>query len=297
MFTNTATTELRQSDVFLVKYAIDLPIPPFHRASANMIVDWAIMAEEVGWDAFCLWNHFIFDDPPGTSQTFDPYTLYGAIAARTKSILLGPAHSAIGRQRPWRIARTMATLDHISGGRMILGAVLGTYMDYRYFGEDENQKICAEKLDEGLDIITKFWTGKPFSHNGAHYNVSELGFEPAPVQKPRIPIWVGGSWPNRAPYRRAAKWDGVMPTAIWPKQLTPQELLESLQLIESLRGNLKDFEVIVGGRTTGSDAKKDEETITQWAEAGATWWSEGINAWRGKRGELEERIRLGPPEV
>ena len=88
-----------------------------------------------------------------------------------------------------------------------------------------------------------------------------------------------------------------MPTAIWPKQLTPEELKESLELIESHRGSLKDFEVIVGGRTSGSDAKKDEETITQWAEVGATWWSEGINAWRGKREELEERIRLGPPEV
>jgi alkanesulfonate monooxygenase SsuD/methylene tetrahydromethanopterin reductase-like flavin-dependent oxidoreductase (luciferase family) len=66
-------------------------------------------------------------------------------------------------------------------------------------------------LDEGLEILTGLWSGKAFAFTGKHYQVREAQFTPTPIQSHRIPIWVGGNWPHKAPFRRAARWDGMMP--------------------------------------------------------------------------------------
>ena len=63
-------------------------------------------------------------------------------------------------------------------------------------------------LDEALEIIAGLWRGEWFSYKGKHYQVDNVRFLPVPFQKPRIPIWVGGGYPNRGPPRRAARWDG-----------------------------------------------------------------------------------------
>ena len=64
-------------------------------------------------------------------------------------------------------------------------------------------------LDEALEIIAGLWTGEPFSFRGEHYTVDDVTFAPRPVQRPRIPIWVGGGFPLPGPTRRAARWDGA----------------------------------------------------------------------------------------
>ena len=77
--------------------------------------------------------------------------------------------------------------------------------EFAYFGEETDRGIRAEKLDEGLDILTGLWAGKPYSYNGKHYQIDKIKFRPTTLQTPRIPIWVGGYWPNIAPFRRAAR--------------------------------------------------------------------------------------------
>ena len=179
---------------------------------------------------------------------------------------------------------------------MILGAVIGTKDDFEVFGEEVKARIRAQKLDEGLEILDGLWSGEPFSYEGQHYTVKEVTFSPTPVQRPRIPVWIGGMLPSTAPFKRTAKWDGVMPARMWPDTLSPVDLASILEIIDHHRGSLKNFEVVVGGKTSG-DLNKDEAILRPWIDAGATWWSEGLNAWRGKREELEERIRRGPSEV
>ncbi|MHA2135765.1 MAG: LLM class flavin-dependent oxidoreductase [Candidatus Thorarchaeota archaeon] len=141
------------------------------------------------------------------------------------------------------------------------------------------------------------WSGEPTSFQGTHFNLKEVTFRPRPVQKPRIPIWVGGAWPHKRPFKRASQYDGVVPTRDWPDFLSPEDLKEVLAFIEVHRGNLKNFDVAVNGQTTGVDKTADRSTIESWIESGATWWFEMINGWRGKPKELLERIRSGPPEV
>ncbi|MHA2378744.1 MAG: LLM class flavin-dependent oxidoreductase [Candidatus Thorarchaeota archaeon] len=278
-----------------MKFLVDLPVPPIRGGTVEMVVDWAVMAEEAGWDSFCLWNHLLMSYPE-PSESFDPWVLYSAIAAKTERIRLGPTHAPLPRLRPWKLARALSTLDRLSNGRVILGAVIGTKEDFEVFGEESRAKTRAEKLDEGLEILDGLWSGEPFSYEGQHYTLKEVTFSPTPIQRPRIPIWIGGMLPSKTPFRRAAKWDGVMPARMWPDILSPEDIHGILEIIAPRRGGLKNFEVVVGGKTFG-DSKKDERILQPWIEAGATWWSEGLNAWRGNREELEERIRRGPPEV
>ncbi|UCE11917.1 MAG: LLM class flavin-dependent oxidoreductase [Candidatus Thorarchaeota archaeon] len=275
-----------------------MPIPPVSgQVEITTVVDWAVEAEEAGWDAFSVWDHLLMWYPED-HEVFDPWIVRAAIAVKTKSIKIASNITPLARRRPWKVARESVSLDHLSNGRVIMGVGLGAPPEeFDAFGEEANPKIRAEKLDEAMEILTGLWSGEPVSFKGKHFNLKEVTFRPRPVQKPRIPIWVGGAWPNKNPFRRAARYDGVVPTREWPDFLSPEDLREVLTLIEGYRGNLKDFDAAVFGQTTGVDKTEDRLTIESWIESGATWWFEMINGWRAKPKELLERIRNGPPEV
>src|SRR6185503_20835453 len=78
-------------------------------------------------------------------------------------------------------------------------------------GEAMDIKVRAELLDEGLAIVAGLWSGKPFKFNGGHYTIKEMTMLPAPVQSPRIPVWVPGVWSKEKSMRRALNWDGIIP--------------------------------------------------------------------------------------
>jgi len=129
-----------------------------------------------------------------------------------------------------------------------------------------------------------------------HYQLEEMTFLPKPKQEPRIPIWVGGGVPNKAPFRRAARYDGVAPVhSKWPEPVTLRLLEDALEIVKSVRGDLKDYDVVVCGATTGTDNSKDSAIVESWSQAGATWFLEDINGMRTGIDELRERIRAGPP--
>lgn len=255
-----------------------MPIPPVSgQVSAEEVVEWIILAEEAGWDGFSFWDHLTFY--PDNAEVFDPWILRGAIATWTKKIKIITNITPLPRRRPWKVARETATLDRLSNGRLIFGVGLGNPAEeFSLFGENPDAKQRAEKLDESLQIISGLWSGKPFSFEGKHYSIKEVTFLPTPVQKPRIPIWVGGMWLAKAPMKRASRWDGVCPGRMWPDVLTPDDLEAILEYIRSFRGNLHNFDVSIGGQTTGIDRMKDENILEPWINAGATWWFEEINA-------------------
>ena len=129
------------------------------------------------------------------------------------------------RRQPWQLALELATLDHLSNGRVILGAGLGVPGDFSKFGFSPDTKLRAAKLDEALEIITGLWSGTSFSYEGEHYTISDIELPIIPLQKPRIPILLAGWWPNKNPFKRGARWDGIMP--YWeslPKSIPEDEL-------------------------------------------------------------------------
>lgn len=93
----------------------------------------------------------------------------------------------IPRRRPWKLAKELITLDHLSEGRIILGAGIGNPdVEYSLFSENPSLKTRAKKLDEGLEIIDKMCIGESFSYDGNQYTILEEKISPGSVQKPRI---------------------------------------------------------------------------------------------------------------
>ncbi|MBL7080063.1 LLM class flavin-dependent oxidoreductase [Candidatus Bathyarchaeota archaeon] len=274
-----------------MRYGINIPnFGDYHDPSVLAMLAWE--AEEADWDGFFIWDHIHGDMPFG-----DPTVALAAIATRTEGIRFGAMITPLARRRPWKVAREMVSLDQLSGGRLMMGVGLGNPpAEFEAFGEPASPRVRAEKLDEALEVITGLWAGEPFSYQGEHFDVEEVTFLPKPLQSPRIPIWVGGFWPNRAPMRRAARFDGVYPARDWPDTLSVEDLREIIGYIQGHRTGSGDFDVVAGGLTPG-DPEKGAEIVEPWRAVGATWWSEDINGWRGSLDEMRERIRAGPPRA
>ena len=281
-----------------MKYGINIPNFGWF-GDIDILVDIAIEVEESGWDGFFLWDHMlVFKDEP-VLAFLDPWVALAAIACRTKKIHLGPLITPLPRRRPWKVAREAMTLDHLSKGRLVLGVGIGAPpdMEFAAFGEPESAKIRAEMLDEGLQIIKGLWSGEPYSHEGQHYNLNTMTFLPKSLQENGIPIWVGGGWPHKAPFRRAAKYDGVAPVhSNWPETLNPSNVVDVVKIVKNERGSLDNFDIVVAGETTGNSAK-DRVKLKPWLETGITWWLEDIHGMRAEMPDLRERIRAGPPDA
>ncbi|MDQ3855980.1 MAG: LLM class flavin-dependent oxidoreductase, partial [Chloroflexota bacterium] len=259
----------------------------------RLMADLAREAEESGWDGYFIWDHIGAAWPPPIA---DPWIVLTAIAMTTGRIKLGPMVTALPRRRPWKVAREAVTLDHLSGGRLILAVGLGSDVgqEYSCFDESTDDRLHAEMLDEGLEVLKGLWSGETFSYEGRHYRINGARFLPTPVQQPRIPIWVAGTWPIRKPFRRAARWDGVCPIGR-DGEMTPEDFREMVAYIQEHRAGDGPFEVVASGRTTGTDRKRDGETVAAYAEAGATWWQEGFD-WNHTLEQVRERIHNGPPQ-
>ena len=273
-----------------------LYVPNFGK-SANPLTlcEMASAAEKSGWDGFFLWDHLVEWDK--RLPLSDSLTTIAAIAMKTNRIRIGTTLSPVPRYKPWDFARRTATLDHISNGRLILSVGLGApeSCDYQRFGEDPNYHVLAEKLDESLRVVTGLWSGNKFSFRGKHYKVGPSIFLPSPKQTPRIPIWVGGFWPRPGPFKRAAKWDGVLPLRVPERLLEPKDLREIASFIQEHRSSMKDFDFSVIGWTTGVNKKRDAEKIQKFSESGMTWWLESFYTKRDSPESMRSRIAKGPP--
>jgi alkanesulfonate monooxygenase SsuD/methylene tetrahydromethanopterin reductase-like flavin-dependent oxidoreductase (luciferase family) len=184
-----------------------LSVPPFTDPSA--VVDLAVSAEASGWDGFFLWDHLRWDD---VQEIHDPWVLLGAVAQVTERMLLGTMVTPLSRRRPWVVAKHLVTLDHLSGGRAVLGVGLGEppVVDFGDFGDEADARTRAALLDEGLEVVAGLLGDGRVDHHGEHLTVT-ASMRPLPLQRPRVPIWVAGVAPNRRPLERARRWDGYVP--------------------------------------------------------------------------------------
>src|SRR5437870_13324307 len=191
-----------------MRFAVTLPhFGPY--ADARLLSELALEAEDAGWDGFFIWDHISW----GMSGTpmVDPWVALTAVALNTSRIRFGPMVTPLPRRRPTKIARETVSLDRLSDGRFILGVGIGQGEDeWENLGDEGDPKVRGAMLDEALDLLEQLWSGQPVNHEGTYYTVKHSIYVPTPVQEPRIPIWVAGVWPNKKPFRRAARWDGVV---------------------------------------------------------------------------------------
>lgn len=254
-------------------------------ADPRVTAELAASAEAAGWEAVFVWDHLGFVWGPPAA---DPWVTLAAVASVTSTLRIGTAVTPVARRRPQVLAQQVATLDVLSGGRVVFGAGLGgSESEFGRFGEPVDAHVRAERLDEGLELLRRFWSGGEVRHRGRHYVVDGVTLAPLPVQE-RVPIWIGGN--RLASLRRAARWDGWLADSADPTGMTvsPDELRTSLDEIRGARTSDEPFDVGVLGRS-------DRSAPARYADAGATWWVECVHDLRGPLDEMRALVTAGPP--
>jgi alkanesulfonate monooxygenase SsuD/methylene tetrahydromethanopterin reductase-like flavin-dependent oxidoreductase (luciferase family) len=267
-------------------------VPTSNEYNVNMLAVLAIEAEAAGWEGFFIWDNIMatFD---GSGVLADTTVALTAIALATERIRFGALVTPLARRRPWKVAKETATLDGVSGGRLVFGAGLGGRWDMAPVGEFGPAGQRARLLDESLDILASLWSGNPVSHSGESFVLEAARTAPRPVQRPRIPVWIAGHWPLHGPFQRAARWDGVVPIRAGRtfEGLTPAEIRKCIEFISAHRDSASPFDVIFFHRALG----RDISLVAEYEEAGATWWLESTFPLTETTTEFRIRINAGPP--
>jgi alkanesulfonate monooxygenase SsuD/methylene tetrahydromethanopterin reductase-like flavin-dependent oxidoreductase (luciferase family) len=288
-----------------MRFAVDVPnFGDF--ADPRLFADLARRAEEAGWDGLFVWDH-VTHSKQARRQIADPWVLLTAAALATQRIRLGPMITPVPRRRVSKLAREVTTLDRLTGGRMILGVGTGAPVadEYGTFGEPTDLRLLAAHLDEGLEALNLLWSGEPVTFRGEHVVVDDVAFLPTPVQRPRVPIWVAGIWPAKAPMRRAARWDGAVPivpetdggNSRRPDPAAVAQVREFLDASRAAAGRESEpFDLVIRG-TTPADPAAAADLVAPLAAAGATWWEECDPDHLEQAASMFRRVDQGPPRL
>jgi alkanesulfonate monooxygenase SsuD/methylene tetrahydromethanopterin reductase-like flavin-dependent oxidoreductase (luciferase family) len=271
-------------------------------ADVRLLAHLAQDAEDAGWDGFFIWDALlpiyehsdrIRDALGETGDIVDPFVALTAIAAGTTRLRFGALVTPLPRLRPEAFARQTATLDQFSDGRLIVGVGLGNPPDqFTAFGGEADLRVRAAMLDEFLDVLLQLWSGNKVNTRGAHYVAEGISMTPTPHQRPRIPIWIGADSKNRAPRRRAARWDGFVPASdSWPDGvISPADYEAIVADVTALRSEAHEgpFDVVVIGNVSGT--RPTTESLSAYAAAGVTWvLSQALSV-----ADARARIAAGP---
>jgi alkanesulfonate monooxygenase SsuD/methylene tetrahydromethanopterin reductase-like flavin-dependent oxidoreductase (luciferase family) len=280
-----------------------LSVPNFGTfGDIHRLVDVALEADAAGWDGFFLWDHLQTIDLPPDGPVIDPWIAMAAFAGATTNLRIGALVTPLSRRRPWKVARETVTLDHLSNGRLVVGAGIGGdfYRELSGFGEPVGDRLHAAKLDEALEVLDRLWSGEPVTFTGEHYQLTDIQFHPTPVQQPRIPVWLAGIWPGTKPFRRAAKWDGIVPLYRPDGYMPADEVRNMVAYIGQHRTSEAPFDVVIStrnhepGKTEPVPSEEYLAYLRELEDAGATWSMQGLHL-AASVDEVLAVIRQGPP--
>jgi alkanesulfonate monooxygenase SsuD/methylene tetrahydromethanopterin reductase-like flavin-dependent oxidoreductase (luciferase family) len=255
-------------------------------ADPGLVADLAAEAEAAGWDGLFVWDHMLYAEP--VTDIADPWVTLAAVARATERLRLGPMVTPVARRRPHKLARETASLDRLSRGRLVFGAGLGgdRGRELSAFGEETDPVARARLLDEGLDLLVRLWSGEVVDHPGPAYVADGVAFRPTPVQRPRIPVWLGARPGRRAPVRRAARYDGLFPVGV----AAPDDLRAMLADVAAERAGTgaagRPFDVAVQGLIDTDPGP--------WLDAGANWWLVRFEPFTVSAAEVRDAIGRRP---
>ena len=218
-------------------------------------------------------------DYQGTgAPTWDVWVCLSAIASATTRIKLGPTVTPVPRRRVWELAAQATAVDHLSGGRLILGVGAGDVADpgFAVAGVPADAPGLARSLDVGLKTLTELWSGAE-----TVLEAGRLQLAAVPLQVPRIPIWVGGDLRRPGVRRRLTRWDGAC--VYRERPLDPDDIRDIVELVRAARGDVSGFDIKASG---------NPHLMDDFAAAGATWWGRWIPP--GDIAAAEAVIEAGP---
>ena len=214
----------------------------------------AQQAERLGFESIWLFDHFHTVPRPTDEITFESFTSLSALAAVTERVRLGHVVICTAFRNPALTAKMISTMDSISGGRMELGIGAGWKRDewlaYGYGFPETKERLA--RLADDLEVITRMLDGdnhQHATHEGRLSSVRGAINVPKPIQRPRVPIMVGGNGPN-VTWRLAARHADELNV----DGLTPTELAEALPVI---RGRCEEI---------GRDPATLSVSVHAWAE-------------------------------
>jgi probable F420-dependent oxidoreductase len=185
-------------------------LPHFRRlASTEAIVTVAQQAEALGFDSVWVSDHIVVPRsaiPRFGEVFFEPFTTLAYVAGKTRRIRLGTSVIILPYRHPLFMGKALATLDVLSGGRLIVGAAVGWLAEeFEALGIPFTER--GARSDEALAVMRTLWTEAEPTFEGRFFRFSGIKAEPKPLQKPHPPIWIGGNSP--AAFRRAAEFAGA----------------------------------------------------------------------------------------
>jgi alkanesulfonate monooxygenase SsuD/methylene tetrahydromethanopterin reductase-like flavin-dependent oxidoreductase (luciferase family) len=172
--------------------------------------DAALAGEEAGWDSVWTWDHLMAIFGPWEQPIFEGWSLLTAVGALTSRVTLGLMVGANTFRNPGLTAKIATTLDHVSGGRAVLG-IGGAWFEREHeaygidFGAGFGERL--DRLDESVMLMRRLLDGERFSHEGRFYTFHDALSAPRPVQA-HLPILVGGSGPRKTLRIVALRADG-----------------------------------------------------------------------------------------
>jgi F420-dependent oxidoreductase-like protein len=160
--------------------------------------DWVALAracEEHGVESLFRSDHYLSVEGRGERASLDAWATLAALAGITSTVRLGTLVSPATFRHPSELAKVVATVDQVSGGRVEVGMGTGwSEPEHEAFGfpfPPLGERMA--KLEEQLQVVTGQWADGPFSFEGRHYSIKDLDALPKPVQRPRPPLMMGGS--------------------------------------------------------------------------------------------------------
>ena len=189
-----------------VRWGAAVPQVFFHdRVDMDLIHGWARRAEDLGYDSLWVQESIVGDVP-----ILEPVTLLAHLAAITRRVRLGTSVMVAPLRNPVQLAKSLGTLDHVSGGRLTVGLGLGGQPnDVAPFGIGPEQRV--KRFVEIIEVMKSLWTEPATQYQGQFWQLEGARMEPKPVQQPHPPLWLGARHPRalRRAVRHADGWMGA----------------------------------------------------------------------------------------
>jgi alkanesulfonate monooxygenase SsuD/methylene tetrahydromethanopterin reductase-like flavin-dependent oxidoreductase (luciferase family) len=252
-----------------MSYAVGLPtVGAF--GDVHALVDLAVAAERHGWDGVHLWDHVLYHEAGWPVAS--PVVAAAAIAAATSRVRI-VLTVTLPRRQVQDVAQDTAGIDALSGRRLTMLATIGSMdREYSEFGLDADLRARGRVLDERLRSLVDLWS---------RWNV------------PPVPIWCGGRWPRKPGLRRAARFNGAMPTFAGQRSSNvPVGQFSAAASFVRQHAAPGAVDIALEGATSGPG---QAERVAAYATAGATWWVEALGWWRGDLDAARSRVITGPP--
>ena len=298
-----------------VKFSLEIPlgvVQPDEFQSLDAIADMTNALDSAGID-----GAFVTDHPsPDTNwlhqgmghDALDPFTALACVASASRRLMLHTNIIVAGYRNPFLLAKSAASLQKLSGGRLILGIGAGYQkIEFDALGADFHRR--GKLFNEALEVLGKAWAGGPVSHDGMDFTAVDV--EPRPMLEKAPPIWIGGSSP--AALKRAGKYgDGWCPFFAAPgmSQANRDIAVTSIDDLKERRARIEQFRqeagragpfdlcsgppVKVGFQGKG-DVTKYRDAVGEMIEGGVNWISAMVP--HGSRAEYIDNVQWYGEEV